>query len=67
MHLSLVEFAYNNYHASIGLAPYKALYGSKCRTSLCQDEVGEWKLNDVELIETTSEKIKIIQERLKKA
>ena len=31
------------------------------------DNVGEWKLNDVELIETTSKKIKIIRERLKTA
>ena len=31
MHLSLVEFAYNNsYQASIGMTPYKALYERKC-------------------------------------
>ena len=35
-HLPLVEFAYNNsYHASIGMPPYEALYGRKCRTPLC--------------------------------
>ena len=57
-HLSLVEFAYNNnYQASIGMALYEALYGRKCRTLICWDEVGEWKFNDVELIEVTSEKI----------
>ncbi|XP_068483219.1 uncharacterized protein [Phaseolus vulgaris] len=34
--LPLVEFTYNNsYHASIGMAPYAALYGRKCRTPLC--------------------------------
>lgn len=32
--LSLVEFAYNNnYHASIRMTPYEALYGKKCKTS----------------------------------
>ena len=57
VHLSLVEFAYNNnYQANISMAPYKALYGRKCRTPLCWDEVGERKLNDVKLIETTSKK-----------
>ena len=57
-HLSLVEFAYNNScQASIGITPYEALYGRKCRTPLCWDEAGERKLNDVELIEITSEKI----------
>ena len=64
----LVEFEYNNsYHGSIGMAPYEALYGRKYRTPLCWDEIGERKLDDVELIETTSKKIKIIRERLKVA
>ena len=36
LHLALVEFAYNNsYLANIGMAPYKALYGRECQTSLC--------------------------------
>ena len=61
MHLSLIDFAYtNSYQASIDMAPYEALYVRKCRTPLCWDEVGEKKLEDVELIETSSEKIKII-------
>ena len=64
-HLSLIEFAYNNsYQASMGMALYEALYGKKCRTPRCWDEVGEWKHNDVELIEITFEKIR---ERLKTA
>ena len=65
-HLSLVEFADNNsYQISIGMAPYEALYRRKCKTPICWDEVGEQKLNDVKLIEVTSEKIWIIRERLK--
>ena len=53
-----MEFAYNNsYQASIGMAFYEALYGRKCRTPICWDEIGEWKLNGVELIEVTSQKI----------
>ena len=66
MHLPLVEFAYdNNYQASIGMAPYEALNGKKCRTPLCWDKVGEQKLNDVKLIETISKKIRVIRDRLK--
>ena len=35
-HLPLIEFAYNNsYHSSIGMAPFEALYGRKCRSPLC--------------------------------
>ncbi|GFZ15866.1 hypothetical protein Acr_25g0002750 [Actinidia rufa] len=38
MHLPLVEFAYNNsFHASIGMAPYEALYGRKCRVAYMLD------------------------------
>jgi hypothetical protein len=34
-YLPLVEFAYNNnFHNSIGMPPYEALYGRPCRTSL---------------------------------
>ena len=35
-HLPLVEFAYSNsYQASIQMAPYEALYGRPCRSSIC--------------------------------
>ncbi|GJR80759.1 putative reverse transcriptase domain-containing protein [Tanacetum coccineum] len=41
-HLPLVEFSYNNiYHASIKAAPFEALYGRKCRSPVCQAEVGD--------------------------
>ena len=34
-HLALMELAYNNsYQASIEMAPFEALYGRKCRTSV---------------------------------
>ena len=44
-HLPLAEFAYNNsYQASIGMYPFEALYGRRCRTPICWEEVGEKKL-----------------------
>ena len=65
-HLSLIEFAYNNsYQASIGMAPYEALYVRKCRTPICWDKVGERKIDDVELIKVTLKKIRIIWDKLK--
>ena len=64
--LPLVEFTYNNsYQASIGMAPFEALYGRKCRTPLCWFQDGESVLIGPELIQQTNEKIKMIQERLK--
>ena len=65
-HLPLMEFAYNNsYQASIGMAPYEALYGRKCRTPVCWDEVGERKLVGSEIVQVTCDKIKVIRDRLK--
>ena len=64
-HLPLMEFAYNNsYQASIGMAPYEALYGRKCRTPVCWDEVGERKLVGPEIVQVTCDKIKVIRDRL---
>nr|KYP46054.1 Retrovirus-related Pol polyprotein from transposon 297 family [Cajanus cajan] len=42
--LPLVEFTYNNsFHASIGMEPFEALYGRRCRTPLCWYQDGEQK------------------------
>ena len=65
-HLLLIEFAYNNsYHSSIQMAPYEVLYGRKCRSPICWEEVGERKLLGPELVQMTTKKIKLIHERLR--
>ena len=67
-YLPLVEFAYNNsYHSTIGMAPYEALYGLKCRSPSCWMEVGDRELEGPELIRETSDKVLIIQERMRTA
>ena len=44
-HLPLVEFSYNNsFQSTIGMAPFEALYGRRCRTPLMWDGVGDQKL-----------------------
>ena len=61
-----MEFAYNNsYQASIEMAPFEALYGRKCRTPVCWDEVGERRLIGPELVQITSEKVKVVCDNLK--
>ena len=67
-YLPLVEFAYNNsFQASIGMAPFEALYGRRCRSPVCWNDVGEKKLLRPELVQLTVEKVFLIKERLKAA
>jgi hypothetical protein len=66
--MPLAEFAYNNsYQSSIQMAPYEALYGRKCRTPVCWNEVGERKLLGPDIIQQTEETIRLIRERLQTA
>ena len=66
--LPLCEFAYNNsYHLSIGMAPFEALYGRRCKTPVCWKEVRERSFQGPTLIGETNEKVKLIHERLKVA
>ena len=61
-YIPLMEFAYNNsYQSSIGMAPYEALYGRRCRTPTCWIEMNEHKIVDPELVKDTEEKVQIIQ------
>ena len=65
---ALVEFAYNNsYHSSIKAAPYEALYGRKCRSPICWDEVGERKILGPKIIQRTCEKVNMNRNRLQAA
>jgi len=64
--LPLVEFTYNNsYHSSIGMVPYEALYGRRCRTLLCWYKDGESVTIGPELLQQTTEKVKLIQDRMR--
>jgi hypothetical protein len=63
--LPLVEFAYNNsFQATIGMTPYEALYGRKCRSPLYWDEVGERQLLGPEIVQDTKDKVALIRKRM---
>nr|GEX56351.1 DNA/RNA polymerases superfamily protein [Tanacetum cinerariifolium] len=67
-YICLVKFAYNNsWHASIKCAPFEMLYGRKCRTLICWDQVGERVVEGSEMIEVTNEKVVVAKEKLKEA
>ncbi|KAA0057672.1 pol protein [Cucumis melo var. makuwa] len=64
-HLHLMEFAYNNsYQATIGMAPFEALYDKCCRSPICWGEVGEQRLMGPELVQSTNEAIQKIRSRM---
>jgi hypothetical protein len=66
--MPLVEFTYNNcYQTTIGMAPYEALYGRKCRTPICWEEVGEMKLLGPEMVQLITDKVRVIRKRMKEA
>ncbi|GJU10627.1 reverse transcriptase domain-containing protein [Tanacetum coccineum] len=68
VHLSLVEFSYNNsYHSSVRCAPFEALYGRKCRSPKLWAKVGEGQLIGLELVQETTKKISQIKDMLKAA
>jgi len=65
-HLPLIDFTYNNsYHSSIGMAPLEALYGRRCRTPLCWFESDESVVLGPDIVQQTTEKVKLIQEKMK--
>ena len=64
----LIEFSYNNgYQSSIGMAPYEALYGRRCRTPVCWTELNEHKVIGPDIVKETEAKVQGIRQRLKAA
>jgi len=64
--LPLIEFTYNNsFHSSIGMAPFEALYGRRCRMSLCWYESRESALLGPDVVQEMTEKVKMIQEKMR--
>ena len=68
MKLPLIEFSYNNsYQASIGMAPYEALYGRKCRSPVHWYDTREKQLHKTEFIQEAIETVQKIRRRLETA
>ena len=56
-YIPLMEFAYNNsYQSNIGMAPYEALYGKKCRTPVCWTDLNEHKVIGLDIVKETEKK-----------
>ncbi|GJU58425.1 putative reverse transcriptase domain-containing protein [Tanacetum coccineum] len=60
VHLSLVEFSYNNsYHYNVRCAPFADLYGRKYHSPIMWAKVGDGHLIGPELVQETTEKISV--------
>ena len=67
-YLPSVEFAYNNSNqATIGMAPYEALYGRKCKSPIHWDEMVEQRYLRLDLITASFEAINKIHQRMQAA
>ncbi|KAH0778789.1 hypothetical protein KY290_005216 [Solanum tuberosum] len=56
-----------NYHSSIDMASFEALYGRRCRSPIGWFEVGKVSLIGSKLVHEAMEKVRLIRERLKTA
>lgn len=60
-----MEFVYNNsFQATIEMTLFEALYGKRCRSPLCWDEVCEQELIGPELVKITNEAVQKIRARM---
>ncbi|WVZ70495.1 hypothetical protein U9M48_019157 [Paspalum notatum var. saurae] len=66
--LKPAEFAYNNsYQKSLGMAPFEALYGRRCRTPLNWSKPGERVTFGPDLVTQAEEQVKFIHDNLMRA
>jgi transposase InsO family protein len=67
-YLSLTEFAYNNsYQSSLKTAPFEALYGRRCQTTLNWSQPGEREIFGPDLVTEDERKVKLIMKNLEPA
>ncbi|KAL8098809.1 hypothetical protein AgCh_031510 [Apium graveolens] len=58
------ENSFQELKKSIGMPPYEALYGRRCRSPLYWDEVGERKMLGPEVVQRTKDIVDLIRGRL---
>lgn len=64
-YLPLIEFTYKNiFHSSIGTTPFEGLYDRRCRMPLCWYEYGESVMLGPEVVQQTTENVKMIRENM---
>jgi transposase InsO family protein len=63
--LPYAEFSYNNsYQESLKMAPFKMLYGRRCRTPLFWNETGEQRVFRPDILEEAEKQVRTVRENL---
>ena len=63
--MPLAEVSYNNnYHSSIEMSPFDALYGRRCRSPFGWFDAFEVRPQGTDLLRESLDKVKLIQDRL---
>jgi transposase InsO family protein len=63
--LPYAEFSYNNsYQESLKMAPFKMLYGRRCRTPLIWNETGERRVFRPDILEEAEKQVRTVRENL---
>jgi hypothetical protein len=66
--LPYAEFSYSNsYQESLKMAPFKMLYGRRCRTPIFWNDTGERNVFGLNIIQDTEKQVCIVRENLKVA
>ncbi|XP_073051348.1 uncharacterized protein [Primulina eburnea] len=55
------------FQATIGMAPFEALYGRRCRSPICWEDVGERQMSRPEFIQEMKDKVELIMKWMKSA
>jgi hypothetical protein len=64
--LPYAESSYNiSYHESLKMAPFKMLYGKRCRISIFWNETGECQIFGRVIIQETEKQVRLVTENLK--
>ena len=64
--LPYAEFSYNNsYQKSLKMAPFKVLYGQKCRTPLFWNQTGETQVFGPDVLRDTEEQVRMVRDNLR--
>lgn len=63
--MALVEFAYNNYHSSVWMAPFETLYDKPFKSLSCWLEIGDKAMLGSDMIHEITEVVELIKLRMK--